>query len=121
MARTPVCGAAADPVQLAKVLGETYDVAFLTAEELADPKRLNRTAFDLLVLPYGESFPLPARAAVEKFLGDGGDLLSTGGYAFQSPLVSKAGKWEFYDKAVLAERSENGRLGGPSVAVLGIE
>jgi len=103
----PVRGAAADPAQLAKVLGETYDVAFLTAEELADPKRLNRAAFDLLVLPYGESFPLPARAAVEKFLGDGGDLLSTGGYAFQSPLVSKAGKWEFYDKAVLAERSEN--------------
>jgi len=103
----PVRGAAADPQQLAKVLGETYDVVFLTAEELADPKRLNRAAFDLLVLPYGESFPLPAHATVEKFLGDGGDLLSTGGYAFQSPLVFKAGKWEFYDKAVLAERNEN--------------
>jgi hypothetical protein len=103
----PVRGAASDPAQLAKVLGETYDVVFLTAEQLADPKRLNRAAFDLLVLPYGESFPLPARAAVEEFLGDGGDLLSTGGYAFQAPLVSKAGKWEFYDEAVRAESGEN--------------
>jgi hypothetical protein len=103
----PVRGAAADPAQLEKVLGETYDVAFLTAEELADPKHLNRAAFDLLVLPCGESFPLVARGAVEKFLGDGGDLLTAGGYAFQSPLVSKAGKWEFYDKAVQAESGKN--------------
>lgn len=103
----PVRGAAADPQQLAKVLSETYDVTFLTAEQLADPKRMNRAAFDLLVLPYGESFPLPAREAVEKFLGDGGDLFSTGGYAFQSPLVLKAGKWEFYEEAVRTQSGEN--------------
>jgi hypothetical protein len=103
----PVRGAASDPAQLAKVLGETYDVVFLTAEQLADPKRLNRAAFDLLVLPYGESFPLSARQAVETFLGDGGDLFSTGGYAFQGPLVSKAGKWEFYDELVRSETGEN--------------
>ncbi len=103
----PVRGTATDPAQLAKVLGETYDVVFLTADQLADPKQLNRAAFDLLVLPYGESFPLPARAAVEKFLSDGGDLLSTGGYAFQAPLISKGGKWVFYDEAVQAERGKN--------------
>jgi hypothetical protein len=103
----PIRGAAADPAQLAKVLGESYDVAFLTAEQLADPKRLNRVAFDLLVLPYGESFPLPASEAVKKFLEDGGDLLSTGGYAFQSPLVFKSGRWEFVDQAVQAESGPN--------------
>ncbi len=103
----PARGAAADPAQLAKVLNETYDVAFLTAEQLADPKRLNRAAFDLLVLPYGETFPLPARKAVENFLGDGGDLLTTGGYAFKAPVVLKSGKWEFYDGAVRAESGEN--------------
>jgi hypothetical protein len=103
----PVRGKASDPELLAKVLRETYDVTFLTADQLADTKRLNRADFDLLVLPYGESFPLPARESVEKFLGDGGDLLSTGGYAFQAPLVSKAGKWEFYDEAVRAESGEN--------------
>lgn len=103
----PVRGAASDPGQLAKVLGESYDVTFLTADQLADAKRLNRAAFDLLVLPYGQSFPLPAREAVLKFLSAGGDLLSTGGYSFQAPLVSKAGNWEFYDKAVRAESGEN--------------
>lgn len=74
----PVRGAAADPVQLAKILGEFYDVVFLNAQEMADPGRLHRAAFNLLVLPYGESFPLSARQAVEKFLRDGGDLLTTG-------------------------------------------
>ena len=103
----PVRGAAADPAHLAKLLGETYDVVFLTAEELANPKRLNRAAFDLLVLPYGQSFPLPAREAVEAFLSDGGDLLTTGGYAFQAPVVLKAGKWEFYEEVVRAETGEN--------------
>ena len=103
----PVRGAAADPAQLAKILSEIYDVAFLTADQLADPKRLNRAAFDLLVLPYGESFPLPARATVQEFLGNGGDLLTTGGYAFQSPLISKNGKWEFCDDALRAESGEN--------------
>ncbi len=103
----PVRGVAADPAQLAKVLGDTYNVAFLTAEQLSDPKRLNRAAFDLLVLPYGESFPLLAREAVENFLSDGGDLLSTSGYAFQAPVVLKGGKWEFYDEAVRTERGEN--------------
>lgn len=103
----PVRGAATDPAQLARLLGETYDVSFLTAEQMSDPKRLNRADFDLLVLPYGESFPLPAQETVERFLGDGGDLLSIGGYTFQAPLISKAGKWEFYDAAVQAESGEN--------------
>lgn len=103
----PTRGAAAQPEHLAKILGETYDVKFFTAEDLADSRQLNRAAFDLLVLPYGESFPLPARASVEKFLGDGGDLLSTGGYIFQSPLIVRNGKWEFYEDVVQGERGEN--------------
>ncbi len=103
----PVRGAASDPARLAKVLGETYDVTLLNAAELADAKKFNRTAFDLLVLPYGESFPLAARGAVEEFLRQGGNLLSTGGYAFLSPVVEKQGRWSFYDDAVKAERGES--------------
>ncbi|HEX3662906.1 MAG TPA: hypothetical protein VHU89_15835 [Acidobacteriaceae bacterium] len=103
----PVRGHSSDPQHLAQLLSESYDVSFLTAPELADPQRLNRAAFDLLVLPYGESFPLPARAAVEKFLADGGDLFSTGGYAFQSPLIQQEGRWQFYEEVVHDERGEN--------------
>jgi hypothetical protein len=103
----PVRGAASDPKHLASILRANYDTIFLGVEQLADPSQLNRTKFDLLVLPYGESFPLSAFETVVAFLEDGGDLLSTGGYAFQSPLANKTGKWEFYDEAVQQERGPN--------------
>lgn len=103
----PVRGAASDPKQLAGIVGEIYDITLLSADQLADPSQLNRANFDLLILPYGESFPLPAREAVLAFLADGGDLLSTGGYAFQSPLVEKNGRWEFYEQAVEQESGPN--------------
>ncbi|MDR3739692.1 MAG: hypothetical protein P4L40_11825 [Terracidiphilus sp.] len=103
----PVRGAASDPQRLAKMLSETYDVTLLDAADLANTKRFNRAAFDLLVLPYGESFPLAAREPVEEFLRQGGNLLSTGGYAFLSPVVEKQGKWIFNDDAVKAEHEES--------------
>ncbi|HEY5256705.1 MAG TPA: hypothetical protein VIJ53_18770, partial [Acidobacteriaceae bacterium] len=103
----PVRGAASDPHRLARGLSETYRVAFLSAEQLADQRQFNRKHFDLLVLPYGESFPLPALPAVESFLAEGGDLFTTGGYAFQSPLVTTASGWEFYDDQVKRESGPN--------------
>ncbi len=105
--KLPVRGAASDPREMARGLSETHSVEFLSAEQLADTRHFNRTAFDLLVLPYGESFPLPALPAVEAFLADGGDLLTTGGYAFQSPLVVTANGWEFYNDKVQHESGPN--------------
>ena len=103
----PVRGAASEPRELARGLSQTHSVEFLSAEQLADSRHFNRTAFDLLVLPYGESFPLPALTAVESFLADGGDLFTTGGYAFQSPLVPTTNGWEFYDDKVQHESGPN--------------
>lgn len=103
----PVRGAASSPKQLARILGEAFDTNFLTSSQLADSAQFNRANFDLLVLPYGESFPLPAKNTVQAFLEDGGDLLSTGGYAFQSPLIQKNGRWEFCDQAVQHESGPN--------------
>ncbi|MGB8478931.1 MAG: hypothetical protein WCE63_08825 [Acidobacteriaceae bacterium] len=103
----PVRGAASDPTDMARSLSETHQVTFLSAEQLADARQFNRSAFDLLVLPYGESFPLPALPTVESFLADGGDLLTTGGYAFQSPLVPTTNGWEFYDDQVKHESGPN--------------
>ncbi len=105
--KLPVRGAASDPREMARGLSETHSVEFLSAEQLADGRHFNRTAFDLLVLPYGESFPLPALPAVEAFLADGGDLLTTGGYAFQSPLIKTANGWEFYDEKIQRESGPN--------------
>lgn len=103
----PVRGAASDPQTLAKIISETHDVQYVTAAALADKSYFNRKKYDLLVLPYGESFPLAARESVENFLSMGGDLLSTGGYAFRSPLVKNAGGWEFYDQALKHELAAN--------------
>ena len=95
-----VRGAASNPNSLARGLSETHSVEFLTAKQLADSGQFNRARFDLLVLPYGESFPLPALSSVESFMAEGGDLFTTGGYAFQSPVVPAANGWEFYDEKV---------------------
>ncbi|HZY61843.1 MAG TPA: hypothetical protein VFE38_04890, partial [Edaphobacter sp.] len=103
----PVRGAASDPKVLAALLKESYEVEFVTAAQLSDAARFNRRNFDLLVLPYGESFPLAARSAVQSFLADGGDLLSIGGYAFRSPVVKKGNRWEFYDEKVKHESGPN--------------
>ena len=103
----PVRGAASDPKALANVLSETHHVEFLDAEHLAKADQFNRGKFDLLVLPYGESFPLAACESVQNLLANGGDLLSTGGYAFRSPVVKKSGKWVFYDDKVKHESGPN--------------
>ena len=103
----PVRGAASDPKALGRLLLETHQVHFVTAAQLADASYCNRANIDLLVLPYGESFPLAAWKAVETFLMDGGDLLTTGGYAFRSPVVEKAGKWQFYESVVDHESGAN--------------
>jgi len=93
----PVHGAASDPERLAALLGESHDCEYLDAHALADPQRLNRKFFDLVVLPYGESFPAAAQDSLQAFLADGGDFVSTGGYAFQSPLVEESGAWRTAD------------------------
>lgn len=103
----PVRGTASSPETLAQLLRETHSVRFLDADALADTRQLNRHRFDLLVLPYGESFPLAAWNTVQKFLSAGGDLLTTGGYAFQSPVIKKNGKWEFYNEEIAEESSPN--------------
>ncbi len=91
----PVRGAAANPQVIARVLSKTHRTIFVTAAQLADPNYINRAHFDLVVLPYGESFPLAAWSTVQSFLTDGGDLLTTGGYAFRSPVVKKRANGNF--------------------------
>jgi hypothetical protein len=104
----PIVGTASDPQTLRTNLEPQYEVQILSSSDLADPARFGRKQFDLLVLPCGESFPLAARGNVQDFLEDGGDLLTMGGYAFQSPVVQDAqGAWSFYKKAVEKESTAN--------------
>jgi hypothetical protein len=99
----PVAGAASDPEKIATLLGEAgVATFFLAADELADPARLNTGEADLLVLPYGASFPEAAREAVVEFLHTGGHLVSLGGYAFNNLLTREGGEWRSW----LAAREE---------------
>lgn len=79
----PVDGAPASPSRLSHVLQSAgMEVAFLSAEQLQDSRQLNHEKFDVLVLPYGASFPVRAADNFRDFLRHGGKFLSTGGYAF---------------------------------------
>jgi hypothetical protein len=91
----PVGGAAASPDYLARLLeGPAFSTAFLNSEQLADARSLSREQFDVLVLPYGASFPVKAADNFRKFLREGGKFFSTGGYAFDNLLERTAGGWQ---------------------------
>ena len=100
----PAKGAASTPKVLRELLEPAgFEVHSLTAAQLADPAVFNRKAFDLLVVPTGESFPEPARDAVVVFLHSGGSLITTGGYAFNHLLVREGQQWRSAEE-VGAER-----------------
>ena len=105
----PVVGAATPP--------EAFERAFrsagiacerLDATAVADPARLSRARFDLLVVPTGASYPAAGQSALVAFLKQGGDLLCTGGYAFDAPMEMQDGVWT-RSSALLAERMRQGR------------
>ena len=81
----------------------------LTAEQISDPGLLNTDKFDLLVVPTGASFPLSAKNSLIQFLQRGGDMLCTGGYAFDSLTVKKDGKWIPYseDRKIQMEQARD--------------
>ncbi len=90
----PVIGAASSPRTIAGILRQAgIEVALLSADQLADPTVFNAARFDLVALPYGQTFPAAARLPLIEFLRGGGDFLSTGGYAFNDPRRLVDGRW----------------------------
>ena len=90
----PGMGAPSSPDHLAQLLNAAgIQTRFLTADELADPGIFNRANFDLVVLPYGPTFPVAAHRAFQQFLVEGGDFISMGGYAFDNLVVRAAQGW----------------------------
>ena len=90
----PASGAPSSPDYLARALeAAAFSTAFLNSDQLADARSLNRERFDILVLPYGASFPVKAADNFRQFLRDGGKFFSTGGYAFDDLLERTATGW----------------------------
>lgn len=91
----PIKGAASSPETIAAILRQAgLHTRLISAREMADQSILNPAAFDILVLPTGESFPVEARDNVVQFLRDDGSLIAMGGYAFNHLLRLENGQWQ---------------------------
>ena len=79
---------------LSKVLTDAgCQCVSIDAKQAADPAFLDPTRFDIFIVPTGNFFLAKAHEALVHYLHSGGALLTTGGYAFDRPLVDYAGKW----------------------------
>ncbi|OGV70450.1 MAG: hypothetical protein A3K19_12620 [Lentisphaerae bacterium RIFOXYB12_FULL_65_16] len=65
----------------------------VSPEQLANTHFLDPAQIDVLVIPSGDLFPIPAHAALVEYLRSGGAFVSMGGYAFDRPVVGVDGKW----------------------------
>lgn len=72
-----------------------FNVTFLGAGDLA---QLNASAFDLLVMPYGEAFPKSAWRYLLAYLREGGNWLNLGGVPLGTPIVSSGNQWRTQDR-----------------------
>jgi len=108
----PAGGAPSSPDRLASLLRAAgVETAFVTAQELADSNVFNRGAYDLVVLPYGPTFPLAAYRAFQRFLADGGDFITMGGYAFDN-LVARTPEGWLSQAEALRSQQEPVPIGG---------
>ncbi|NLX57240.1 MAG: hypothetical protein GXY58_19195 [Planctomycetaceae bacterium] len=100
----PVSGCPAAPAVVAEILQDAgVQVQRVSAAELADRQVLCRQRFDLVVLPYGETFPSAARESLLEFLQADGDLVTLGGYAFQNLVRQVDGRWEREEEILAAK------------------
>ena len=90
----PATGTASDPEYLRSLVEAAgYGCTFLAAEQLADPAVLAHGALDVVVLPYGASFPAAAADSLQSFCREGGSLMAFGGYPFDRLLARQDGAW----------------------------
>ncbi len=110
-------GAAATPPEtFEKVFAEMgVPAARLDADAVCDPARLNTGLCDLLVVPTGAAYPAAGKEALVAFLKGGGDLLCSGGYAFDRLMVREGGAWVPQDGMLRRERL---RAADPAAALI---
>jgi len=82
------------PEWLYACLSERFSVTYIDAAQLSDRTYLRPGNFELLVLPYGESFPYQAFDAIKAYLFQGGGFLHLAGRPFWAPMRKNGGVWE---------------------------
>lgn len=68
-----------------------FETTFLTVVQLK--WQLDVAHFDVLVLPYGSTFPKDAWTTILKYLADGGNWLNLGGVPLANPVVRTRDGW----------------------------
>lgn len=103
----PVSGKPSDPERLGKLLQAAgLQVEYLSAADLADPRKLRPDRYHLVVLPYGQAFPAGARRNFIQYLHLGGSFISTGGYVFNQLWARQGEQWVDEGKLIAAELAE---------------
>lgn len=112
----PIVGHITPTAAFRRVLdAEGIPLTALTADQLADAGRFNADLYDLLIVPTGATFPLQARRTLQAFLMRGGDLLTTGGHAFDNLVVRRNGLWTEYPRFM---KQEMDRARDPQTALI---
>jgi len=74
-----------------------YSVSYFNTPQLLNNSLFNSHQVDLLILAYGETFPIEAFNAIKDYLEGGGGLFTVAGRPFWLPLKKINGKWEAVD------------------------
>ncbi len=106
-------GCASAPAAFVRALGGTYDVRVVPHATAIADGAFDTARTDLLVIPSGALFPQDAAAAIVEYLKRGGLLLTTGGYAFDEPLVFDKGEWRLSSQPALPSPVCTNRLAVP--------
>ena len=87
------CGFPSRPDVFESLLKSRCDTARLSGDEISNSFILNPRVFDLLIVPTGSWFPRKAVDSLLSFLSEGGQLLTCGGYAFDTPVEHLETGW----------------------------
>jgi len=83
--KVPVSGTPSNPDLLADTLKQAgMQVKFLSEKEISGQEIFNKDNFDIVILPYGASFPSGGTDNMLRFLRKGGSFISMGGYTFDN-------------------------------------
>jgi len=76
---------------------EGYGVSYFDTSQLLNNSLFNSNEVDLLILPYGETFPIAGFNAIRDYLEGGGGLFTVAGRPFWLPVGKINDKWETVD------------------------
>ena len=90
-------GCTSDPQVFVKALAPLGKTFVVSGDDFATPGVLTRESVDLLVVPTGSAWPADAADELVGYLSGGGSLFTCGGYAFDTPVWFRDGRWTRHD------------------------